>query len=75
MKKTPLHIAVHNNSIAMTQLLLKYEANPNVIDCMQNTPLHIAVLEQNFFPMVRLLILKGADVNIDVGNMSIFLGN
>lgn len=72
--RTPLYTAVRLNNIAIVQLLFKHGAHANVIDSMNNTPLHLATLESKSLPMAKLLIGHGADPNLDVGNLPLFLG-
>ncbi|KAF2895346.1 hypothetical protein ILUMI_10827, partial [Ignelater luminosus] len=70
---TPLHSAVRRSNIAVIQLLFKYGAQPNIIDSMNNTPLHLAILEKWSLPMVKLLCGNGADPNLDIGDLPLFL--
>lgn len=59
---TPLHIAVRNGDMHLTQLLLEFRATVNTSGRGGNHPLHYAVQNRNF-RLVRLLLAYGAQVN------------
>ena len=44
----------------MVQLLLEYWADPNAVDKLDSTPLHIAAREKNLL-VAKLLLDSGAD--------------
>lgn len=59
--RTALHQAVFGKSEAAVKLLLERGANPNIRCEGDNAyPLHFAV-EKNLFPIIRLLVERGAD--------------
>jgi ankyrin repeat protein len=62
-KATALHFAVLSNQQDNVRMLLKYGANPNSVDSMNNTALHYAVANENI-RIVRILDDFGADGNI-----------
>lgn len=43
-----LHIAVRTGNVDAIEILLETGANPNGRDCMNRTPLHLAVFVINF---------------------------
>lgn len=59
----PIHIAVFNNKLGITLLLLKQNADIDCTDFNNNTPLHYAVINNNY-DMVKLLLENGANCNI-----------
>ncbi|XP_074662172.1 dynein axonemal heavy chain 12-like [Tubulanus polymorphus] len=59
---TPLFLAVKAGAVESTHILLKYEADCNLTDHMQSSPLHIAC-ENRDFKMIQLLLTHGASVN------------
>lgn len=60
---TPLHVAVRKSK-AVAQLLIENGANMNAIEGLNDqTPLHLAVAENNY-DMVCMLLYYGADANI-----------
>jgi ankyrin len=67
---TPLHYAVLHNNTNMARYLLAHGANIDARDIKGNTPLHIAILKQieklepNRSDMIKLLLSKGARVDI-----------
>ena len=64
---TPLQIAVNNQDIGTTGLLLKYNGNPNTIfGVMIHTPLQIASRDGSK-ELVELLLEHGAEVNAPPG--------
>lgn len=62
MGRTPLHLAVVNNSLALVPLLLARGADPNSGDDYGNTALHVAVFCHRD-KLVDLLLQQGARVN------------
>lgn len=54
---TPLHRAVGSSRLEIAKLLLECGANVNALGRAAETPLHLA----DNIPMVRLLLLHGAD--------------
>lgn len=59
----PLHIAVQQNDLAISQLLVRSGADLNPMDIYGNTPLHYACIG-GFFPLVSWLLSRGPDVNV-----------
>ncbi len=59
--ETPLY---HTQSPEIAALLLTRRANPNKGDKQGNTPLHMAVLNENW-SLADVLLAKGADINKD----------
>ena len=71
-RESALHRAVINNSIRMTELLLNYEADPNITTVQQATPLHWATFAKPNQEIIELLLTKGASPNsIDINGHSI----
>jgi ankyrin repeat protein len=64
---TPLHLAVEHNQLGIAALLLANGANVDARDQRRNTPLILAMFSYNHEEMVRLLLAKGADVNLANG--------
>lgn len=64
-KISPLHYAAETENLELAKVLLKFKANPNVLDGSPNgeSPLHICAWK-NSYSMCRLLTSKGADPNI-----------
>ncbi|XP_023318874.1 uncharacterized protein LOC106659706 [Trichogramma pretiosum] len=63
------------NCLEMVKLLLKYGANPNVIDKEGNSPLYLAVLQYNY-DVVKVLLQHGADVqSVDLSKKSLEYNN
>ena len=58
----PLFLAVKNNHIKATELLLEHKANPNII-IDGTTPLHIAS-DHGYLDIMRLLLDYGASLTI-----------
>lgn len=61
--RTPLHLAVINQSIDISKYLLDQGANVNTLGSNGRTSLHLAVSSNNE-KLVTLLLEKGADYNI-----------
>lgn len=62
-----LHYSVNLNNIPITKLLVKNLANPNLQDFLGNTPLHYAIIEENYEIFNYLLTseyTKNINVNI-----------
>ncbi len=70
----PLHVAVGNASYEQIRILLKYGANPNVVDHEHLTPLYLAV-DMNRLDFAELLLKGGADPGITAhdGDSPLFL--
>ena len=60
IRRTPLHKAVYQNDIAMTRIFLTYSPDLEATDVFNNTPLSLAVANNNL-QIVKELLLKGAD--------------
>lgn len=60
--ETALHHACRANALLSINLLLKYDANPNVANFAGNTPLHFALTSKNV-SLTRHLIEAGADLS------------
>jgi ankyrin repeat protein len=64
----PLHWAVHStDDESFAEILLKYEANPNVEDNQLDTPLMSAVLNERL-DTVKVLLKNGANPNVQDEN-------
>lgn len=65
-KKTALHIAVEHSNLEAVKILLDADANVNAKDKYNRTPLLMIDenIEENTTEIVRLLIQKGANVNV-----------
>uniref|UniRef100_A0ACD5V1C5 Uncharacterized protein n=1 Tax=Avena sativa TaxID=4498 RepID=A0ACD5V1C5_AVESA len=59
---TPLHIAARNGNVKMLELLLRHQANHNIVAQLFYTPLSMAIFSSSL-KCVELLIKAGADVN------------
>jgi ankyrin repeat protein len=58
-----LHVASASGSDALVEMLVNFGADPNVVDCDGDTPLHWACA--NDYPdVVRMLLQKGANVEV-----------
>jgi ankyrin repeat protein len=62
-----LHIAAQDGIPEITQLLLDFGANPNVLDEMGGTPAQWAV-RNNHVEVIRVLLEGGLDPNLDKGH-------
>uniref|UniRef100_A0A8D0BJF8 Palmitoyltransferase n=1 Tax=Salvator merianae TaxID=96440 RepID=A0A8D0BJF8_SALMN len=62
LNSTPLHWAVRQGHLSMVILLLKYGADPALIDGEGYSSLHLAVLFQHM-PIIAYLISKGQSIN------------
>jgi ankyrin repeat protein len=63
---TPLHYAVHANSAAVIEILLKHGADPNLkeyIEMGEKAPLHYAI-EKNAFECSKKLMEYGANTSV-----------
>ncbi|MEE6498917.1 hypothetical protein FKM82_003252 [Ascaphus truei] len=67
LNSTPLHWAVRQGHLQMIILLLKYGADPTLIDGEGYSSIHLAVLFQHL-PVIAYLISKGQ--SIDIQNMN-----
>jgi ankyrin repeat protein len=63
-KALPLHFAVIANCQSNVKLLMENGAKPNSQDCVGNTGLHLAVMQENL-EMVALLESFGADATLE----------
>ena len=64
--QTALHFAVMGHNFTMIELLLQFQANPNIQDNLEvgfNTPLHIAT-DHNQLNIIELLLDKGGNPSI-----------
>lgn len=71
--RTALHYCAASDYMAAAQLLLKAQANPNIIDGEYKTPLHLAIGEESSIDLVKLLLASRADPdkgNIEIGMQS-----
>lgn len=69
--RTPLYLAVAKNQVEIAALLLANGADVDASDALGHTPLIQAMWGLNHDKMVRLLLAKGASVNLcDNGNMT-----
>lgn len=59
---SPLHIAAMYGYYSTAELLIKYGANVNAVDCSGSTPLHIASCH-GFPSLVTLLVENGAAID------------
>ncbi|XP_042324636.1 palmitoyltransferase ZDHHC13 isoform X2 [Sceloporus undulatus] len=62
LNSTPLHWAVRQGHLSMVILLLKFGADPTLIDGEGYSSLHLAVLFQHM-PIIAYLIAKGQNVD------------
>ncbi len=53
-QRTCLHIASSRGNLEIVHLLLEYGANPNLRDCVNNLPIHLAIIASHV-PVVTLL--------------------
>lgn len=61
---TPLHWAARTHDVAIIYQLLKSGANINYLNSLEQTPLHIAIDEQNVEMSIYLVLKAGADVSV-----------
>jgi ankyrin repeat protein len=61
---TPLHVASGYGKLEAAQWLLNYGANINARDSDDWTPLRWALSEKSNIQVVRLLLERGADINV-----------
>lgn len=57
---TALHCACWKNHPLVTKLLLSKDANANILDIVNNTPLHVACYRGSL-PCIPLLVEAGSD--------------
>jgi hypothetical protein len=71
---TPLHLAVGDGSLEMTELLLSHGADPDATDLHDRTPLVVA-LEQRHSRIARRLVAAGTDLSLarDDGTTALML--
>lgn len=74
--KAALHHAAFMDCITLAEILIRYDANVNLMDVFSHTPLSISVINRHFLPMVKMLMEHGADVNLNRGELvlHLFLG-
>ena len=60
--ETALFWAIHNDSTAIVRLLLTAGAEVNWVNGAGDTPLHLAAMNDSNAEIVRLLLLKGANL-------------
>lgn len=63
---TPLHLAVQNNQLAITRLLVQAGADVNARAANDLTPLHIATVN-GFKEIIDFLLWRGGDATIKTG--------
>ncbi|XP_072448891.1 putative palmitoyltransferase ZDHHC13 isoform X1 [Chiloscyllium punctatum] len=63
LNSTPLHWATRQGHLSMVVLLMKYGADPSLVDREGFTCLHLAVQFQHM-PIVAYLVAKGQDVDV-----------
>lgn len=70
---TYLHVAASDYKVNAAEALLKRGANPNCVDDRGHTPLSYAIgsMHPNCAKMVEVLIQYGADLDFDLGEMTI----
>jgi ankyrin repeat protein len=61
--RQPLHYAMLSKNIAVAEALLTAHANPNTVSYFGDTPLNVAIWEDNL-DAVGLLLKRGANVNL-----------
>lgn len=61
--QVPLQYAVGNSLEDIVAILLNHNADPNVRDSEQQTPLHDAAMRRDSENIIRLLVEHGADIN------------
>ena len=64
--RTPLHVASWMQSVAMVKLLVENQANPNAVDDLQSTPLHLLFTNRRSYSAIKeiayMLITSGANI-------------
>ena len=63
---SPLHISILENQMEVTNLLLKFGADPNLKDFNGNTPVHLAAMGKRSTDFLLVLLDKettSADIN------------
>jgi ankyrin repeat protein len=61
-QRTCLHIASSRGNVNIVRLLLDYGANPNLRDCVNNLPIHLAIIATHV-PVVTVLLEAGTDIH------------
>lgn len=54
-QRTCLHIASSRGNLNIARLLLNYGANPNIKDCVNNLPIHLAIISSHV-PVVTVIL-------------------
>jgi ankyrin repeat protein len=67
----PLHYGVRSKNVAVAEMLLDAGANPNALNSQAKPPLNVAVQYGNL-ETVRLLLARGAKLNLRVKNKGFF---
>lgn len=60
-QRSCLHIAASRGYYEIVRMLLSYGASPNVRDCVNNFPVHLAIIGSHV-PVVTLLLEAGTDI-------------
>ena len=60
---TPLHLAVHHQSLDIVSILLEHGADRNAQDMMSRTPVHWAV-DKSHLGILKMLLDENTDVNV-----------
>lgn len=61
---TPLHASVLGKQTEVTTLLLESGADPNLMDIIGNTPIHLAAANGQLIDCLRVVIDKMQDINV-----------
>ncbi len=62
VQSSALHLAVENNNLEVTDVLLRNDAETEIRDLKDKTPLHLAC-EKGFLDIAKLLVGKGASLD------------
>ncbi|KAF2886608.1 hypothetical protein ILUMI_19566, partial [Ignelater luminosus] len=62
--QTPLHLGVKYGDYAIVDRIISYKAAINAQDNAGNTSLHLALSEHKGWDVIKLLLMKGANVNL-----------
>lgn len=69
---TPLHLATHRFSLEVTRLLLNHDADPNVTNNDELTPVHLAAIKMNGKQVRELMAFGGEFLTFINGKFSIY---